>query len=79
MGDGWKGWAEHGPYDAIHVGAAAERIPADLVAQLKVGGRMVVPVGPPSETQMLVQVGRARLMLLSLFVVVGVGVFGVLL
>lgn len=55
-GDGWKGWAENGPYDAIHVGAAAASIPIDLVSQLKVGGRMVVPVGPPSESQMLVQV-----------------------
>lgn len=55
-GDGWKGWAEKGPYDAIHVGAAAETIPEDLVSQLKVGGRMVVPVGPQSSSQMLVQV-----------------------
>ncbi|CAN0571359.1 unnamed protein product, partial [Laminaria digitata] len=55
-GDGWKGWAEHGPYDAIHVGAAAETIPEELVGQLKVGGRMVVPVGPQSSSQMLVQV-----------------------
>ncbi|CAM9848577.1 unnamed protein product [Scytosiphon promiscuus] len=59
-GDGWKGWKENGPYDAIHVGAAAESIPIDLVEQLKVGGRMVVPVGPPSETQMLVQVDRVK-------------------
>ncbi|CAM9740124.1 unnamed protein product [Ectocarpus sp. 4 AP-2014] len=59
--DGWRGWPENGPYDAIHVGAAAESIPLDLVAQLKVGGRMVVPVGPPSETQMLVQVNTDRL------------------
>ncbi|CAM9670602.1 unnamed protein product [Ectocarpus fasciculatus] len=58
--DGWRGWPENGPYDAIHVGAAAESIPMDLVAQLKVGGRMVVPVGPPSETQMLVQVDRVK-------------------
>eukprot|EP00904_Undaria_pinnatifida_P001390 jgi/Undpi1/11251/HiC_scaffold_30.g13549.m1 len=59
-GDGWKGWAEHGPYDAIHVGAAAETIPEDLVSQLKVGGRMVVPVGPQSSSQMLVQVDRTK-------------------
>ncbi|CAN0337973.1 unnamed protein product [Pylaiella littoralis] len=59
-GDGWKGWAENGPYDAIHVGAAAASIPIDLVSQLKVGGRMVVPVGPPSESQILVQVDRVK-------------------
>lgn len=59
-GDGWKGWAEHGPYDAIHVGAAAETIPEELVSQLKVGGRMVVPVGPQSSSQMLVQVDRTK-------------------
>lgn len=59
-GDGWKGWAEHGPFDAIHVGAAAETIPEDLVKQLKVGGRMVVPVGPATSSQVLVQVSPDR-------------------
>lgn len=38
------------------MGAAAERIPEELVRQLKVGGRMVIPVGPASESQALVQV-----------------------
>ncbi|CAN0211342.1 unnamed protein product, partial [Ectocarpus sp. 8 AP-2014] len=69
--DGWRGWPENGPYDAIHVGAAAESIPMDLVAQLKVGGRMVVPVGPPSETQMLVQVNIDRWSLSSPFTTEG--------
>jgi protein-L-isoaspartate(D-aspartate) O-methyltransferase len=44
-GDGYKGWPEAGPFDAIIVTCAPERIPPPLVEQLKDGGRMVVPVG----------------------------------
>lgn len=44
-GDGYIGWQEAGPFDAIIVTAAPPRIPEDLVAQLKTGGRMVIPVG----------------------------------
>ncbi|RWW04515.1 hypothetical protein GW17_00032250, partial [Ensete ventricosum] len=43
--DGRKGWPELAPYDAIHVGAASPDIPRSLLAQLKPGGRMVIPVG----------------------------------
>ena len=43
--DGRKGWEAAGPYNAIHVGAAAPEIPEALVQQLKAGGRMVIPVG----------------------------------
>ena len=45
-GDGSLGLAEHAPYDAILVAAAAPHIPAQLIAQLRVGGRLVIPVGP---------------------------------
>lgn len=43
--DGGMGWAEYGPFDGIVVTAAPERIPEELLLQLAVGGRMVVPVG----------------------------------
>lgn len=44
-GDGYKGWKEQAPFDAIIVTAAPEDIPEELLKQLKVGGKMVIPVG----------------------------------
>lgn len=44
-GDGWSGLPECAPFDAIHVGAAASEVPEALRAQLKPGGRMLVPIG----------------------------------
>ncbi len=44
-GDGYHGWAENAPYDAILVTAAPERIPQPLIDQLAINGRMVIPVG----------------------------------
>lgn len=44
-GDGYKGWPEKAPFDAIMVTAAPPRIPVELVRQLRIGGRMIVPVG----------------------------------
>jgi protein-L-isoaspartate(D-aspartate) O-methyltransferase len=46
LGDGSQGLAERAPFDAIIVAAAAPRIPPELIAQLREGGRMIAPVGP---------------------------------
>lgn len=58
--DGWNGLAEHAPYDAIHVGAAAESFPSNLMMQLKLNGTMVIPVGPDGGVQTLYKVERLR-------------------
>ncbi len=57
-GDGYYGWKEHAPFDAILVTAAASHIPPPLVDQLKVGGRMVIPVGSGFAVQQLVLVEK---------------------
>jgi protein-L-isoaspartate(D-aspartate) O-methyltransferase len=58
VADGYNGWKEHAPYDAIVVTAAAEYIPPPLVEQLKENGKMVIPVGSPFMTQMLMLVEK---------------------
>lgn len=57
VGDGSLGWPEHAPYDAIVVWAAAVSVPNALVAQLAAGGRLVMPLGPLDQQQ-LVQITK---------------------
>lgn len=58
VGDGWQGWADEAPYNAIHVGAAAAHVPDALLQQLAPGGRMVVPVGPEGGAQSLAVIDK---------------------
>lgn len=53
-GNGYEGWPEQAPYDGVIVTAAAPYIPEPLIAQLKAGGRLVIPVGRPFEHQELI-------------------------
>ncbi len=58
--DGYKGWPEHAPFDAIIVTAAAGHVPPPLWEQLAPGGRMAIPVGGPFDTQRLVLIEKSE-------------------
>jgi protein-L-isoaspartate(D-aspartate) O-methyltransferase len=52
-GDGSLGWKAHGPFDGVLVAAAPLAVPEALLKQLRVGGRLIVPVGPEGEQQLV--------------------------
>ena len=58
VGDGWEGWADGAPYDAIIVSAAAEKVPDAFVDQLVEGGRLVIPVRGPHGDDVLLYIRR---------------------
>lgn len=58
VGDGYKGWPECGPFDAVIVTAALDHVPQPLIDQLKVGGRLVMPVGAAASFQQLTLVQK---------------------
>jgi protein-L-isoaspartate(D-aspartate) O-methyltransferase len=60
IGDGWLGWPPQAPFDRIIVTAAASEAPSALIDQLKVGGRMIIPLGETRDTQMLVQIDKSE-------------------
>ncbi|MBR0672571.1 protein-L-isoaspartate(D-aspartate) O-methyltransferase [Neoroseomonas soli] len=53
-GDGARGWAEHAPFDRIVMSAGAEKVPPALLEQLRPGGLIVLPMGPPDEQRLVV-------------------------
>ncbi|MBC8242085.1 MAG: protein-L-isoaspartate(D-aspartate) O-methyltransferase [Alphaproteobacteria bacterium] len=59
-GDGFGGWPDEAPFDAIIVTAAPRRVPEQLLHQLRVGGRLVIPLGRPRDTQMLYRMIRRK-------------------
>lgn len=60
-GDGYKGWAEHAPYDVIIVTCAPKKVPEKLVEQLREGGRMIVPVGSWSQRLVILHKRKGKI------------------
>ncbi len=60
IGDGFRGWPDAAPFDAIIVTCAPDAVPQPLVDQLADGGRMIIPVGPPGEPQNLVLLKKSE-------------------
>lgn len=58
IGNGYEGWAEHAPYDAILVTAAPDEVPQALIDQLAVNGRMIIPVGAKHQEMMVISKKR---------------------
>ncbi len=58
VGDGYEGWPEYAPFDAILVTAGIDHVPQPLIEQLKAGGRMVIPVGADGNTQELLVIEK---------------------
>jgi protein-L-isoaspartate(D-aspartate) O-methyltransferase len=58
IGDGWIGWPPQAPYDRIIVTAATPEVPEALLEQLKVGGKMILPLGETRESQHLVEINK---------------------
>ncbi len=63
LGDGSSGWQEHAPYDRIMVTAAAGAMPVELLNQLAIGGRMIIPVGTPDfqELKLVTKTGTGEI------------------
>jgi len=59
VGDGFFGWEEQAPFDAILITAAAPRVPERLWRQLREGGQIIMPLGEPGQTQRLIRVRKA--------------------
>jgi protein-L-isoaspartate(D-aspartate) O-methyltransferase len=58
-GNGWLGWPEEAPFDAISVPAGSSSVPEPLPEQLAIGGRLVIPIGPGIERQQLLRITRS--------------------
>ena len=69
VGDGANGWSARGPYDVIVVSGSLPSVPADLLRQLRVGGRLVIVVGeaPAMEAQLITCIGEGRYNTINLF------------